>query len=225
NCPGLSIVAEYQKQTLLYFPDDVPEPNMPQYQRHLDTAITQLAVPLEGQLVVLYTSHAALRSSYSTIKPLLEAQGILVLGHGIDGSPRQLWQLFQEQERIVLLGTGTFWDGIEEISRVPACTLIARLPMPVLNDPLIAARAEQISDQLHHLTVPVAAQRMRRALNRIVWSAPRRNSVVVFDKRVISKEYGSIILHTLPRSSSKQGSVAHMPETIQSWLGSTDAWE
>src|SRR5207245_8967186 len=128
------------------------------------------------------------------------AQCMLVLAQDIDGSPRQLWQVFKEQERVVLFGTGSFWDGLDEVSRTPACIFITRLPMPVLNDPPIAARAEHYSDQLHQLTVPVASLRLRRALNRLVWSEATRNVVILFDRRVLSKEYGSTILHSLPRS-------------------------
>jgi DNA polymerase III epsilon subunit family exonuclease len=224
-CPALSIVTEHDEQSLLYLPNDIPEPNMPQYQRHLDEAIVQLATMLDGQLVVLFTSYAALRSSYGSVKPLLEARGILVLGHGVDGSPRQLWQMFHTQERVVLLGTGSFWDGTDEISRPPACILLARLPMPVLNDPPIAARAEQYSDQLHQVTVPMAALRVRRALNRLAWSSARRNAIVLFDRRVISKEYGATVLHTLPQCSQRQGAVSHMPEIVLDWLTATGSWD
>ncbi|HEV2662002.1 MAG TPA: helicase C-terminal domain-containing protein, partial [Ktedonobacteraceae bacterium] len=225
TCPALSVVTEHHKQTLLYLPNDVPEPNAPQYQRHLDEALTQLATALEGQLVALFTSHAALRSSYAAIKPLLETRGILVLGQGIDGSPRQLWQVFQSQERVVLLGTGSFWDGAEDLTRSPTCLVITRLPMPVLNDPPIAARAEHYSDQLHQLTVPVAALRVRRALNRLAWSDTKRNIVVLFDRRVTSKEYGSMVLHSLPRCSQRQAALSHISETSLDWLTDTDAWE
>jgi DNA polymerase III epsilon subunit family exonuclease len=224
-CPALSVVTEHHEQSLLYLPNDIPEPNMPQYQRHLDDAIVQLATMLDGQLVVLFTSYAALRSSYGAVKPLLEARGILVLGHGIDGSPRQLWQMFHTQERVVLLGTGSFWDGTDEISRTPACVLLARLPMPVLNDPPTAARAEPYSDQLHQVTVPMAALRVRRALNRLAWSSARRNAVVLFDRRVISREYGATVLHTLPQCSQRQGAVSHMPEIILDWLTATGSWD
>ena len=224
-CPALSVVTEHHEQTLLYLPNDVPEPNMPQYQRSLDETLIQLATALEGQMVILYTSHASLRSSYAAIKPVLEGRGILVLGQGVDGSPRQLWQLFSSQERVIVLGTGNFWDNIGEINRVPICTFITRLPMPVLNDPPVAARAEHYSDQLHQLTVPVASLRLRRALNRLVWSESRRNVVILFDRRVLSKEYGSTILHTLPRSSQRQAAVSHMPETILDWLTASGSWE
>jgi ATP-dependent DNA helicase DinG len=224
-CQALSIVAEHHEQTLLYIPDDVPEPNAPQYQRHLDDALIQAATALDGQLVALFTSHAALRSSYATIKPLLETRGILVLAQGLDGSPRQLWQIFQKQERVVLLGTGSLWESAGEIPCSPTCLFIARIPMPVLNDPPVAARAERYSDQLHQLTVPIAALRIRRALNRLMWNDDRRNTVVLFDRRVISKEYGSIIMNSLPRCSQRQAAVSHLPESVLDWLTGTGVWE
>ena len=224
-CPALSVVTEHHEQTLLYLPNDVPEPNAPQYQRNLDEALIQLATALDGQMAILYTSHAALRSSYAAMKPVLEGRGILVLGQGIDGSPRQLWQLFASQGHVIVIGTGNFWDTIGDIGQVPVCTFITRLSMPVLNDPPIAARAEHYSDQLHQFTVPVAALRLRRALNRFAWSDSRRNAVVLFDRRVLSKEYGSTILHSLPRCSQRQAAVSHMPETILDWLTASGSWE
>ncbi len=148
-----------------------------------------------------------------------------MLGHGIDGSPRQLWQMFHDQERVVLLGTGSFWDGVDEVSRTPSCILVTRLPMPVLNDPPVAAKVEGYSDQLHQVTVPIASLRMRRALNRLAWSGNRRNAVVIFDRRVITKEYGATVLHSLPRCSQRQGAASHMPEIILDWLTATGAWE
>jgi Rad3-related DNA helicase/DNA polymerase III epsilon subunit-like protein len=220
-----SLVAEHHDQTLLYLPNDVPEPNSPQYQRHLDESLIDIATALEGQVVALFTSHAALRSTYTAIKPVLESRNVMVLGQGVDGSPRQLWQVFQSQERVVILGTGSFWDSIDDIPALPTCLFIARLPMPVLNDPPMAARAEQYSDQLHQLTVPVAAQRMRRVLNRLVWSNTKRNAVVVYDRRLLSKEYGATILNSLPRTSQRQGGISLMSETVLDWLTATGAWE
>ncbi len=225
TCPAFSVVTEHHEQTLLYLPNDVPEPNQPQYQRHLEEALTQLVTALKGQTVVLFTSHAALRSSYSAIKQVLESRGILVLGQGMDGSARQLWQVFQSQEHVVLLGTNNFWDGLEDIQHSPTCIVVTRLPMPVLNDPPIAARAEHYSDQLHQLTVPVAALRMRRTLNKLAWNDTKRNAIVLFDRRITSKEYGSMVLHSLPRCSQRQSNVSHMPESILEWVTGTDVWE
>lgn len=222
---AVSVLTEHQNQTLLCMPDDVPEPNAPQYQRQLDDTLTRLASTLEGQIIALFTSYAALRSTYASIKPILESRGVLVLGQGIDGSPRQLWQVYQKQERIVLLGAGNFWDGFDDATTSPTCLFITRLPMPALNDPPVATRAEQYSDQLHHLTVPMAALRIRRALNRLTWSDTKRNAVVLFDRRIISKEYGSIVLHSIPRCSQRQVAASRVPEVILDWLTAEDAWE
>ncbi len=223
--PAFSVATEHHEQTLLYLPNDVPEPNMPQYQRHLEESLIQLVTALKGQTVVLFTSHAALRSSYFAIKQVLESRGILVLGQGMDGSPRQLWQLVQEQEHIVLLATSSFWDTVEDMQFSPTCIVLTRLPMPVLNDPPIAARVEHYSDQLHQLTVPVAALRMRRILNRLAWNQAKRNAIVLFDRRITSKEYGAMILHSLPRCSQRQSPASHMSETILEWLAGMGTWE
>ncbi|GLV59952.1 DNA polymerase III subunit epsilon [Dictyobacter sp. S3.2.2.5] len=220
-----SAVTEHQEQTLLYLPNDVPEPNAPQYQRHLDDTLVNLATALEGQVVALFTSHAALRSTYTAIKPILEARNILVLGQGADGSPRQLWQVFQSQERVVILGTGSFWDHADEIVRSPACLFISRLPMPVLNDPPMAARAEHYADQLRQLAVPIATLRVNRAINRFMWGDGRRNAVVLFDRRITSKEYGSTVLHSLPRSSQRHAAASLMPDAILDWLTGEGTWE
>ncbi|GAC1401785.1 MAG: helicase C-terminal domain-containing protein [Ktedonobacteraceae bacterium] len=225
TCAAFSVVTEHHEQTLLYLPNDVPEPNMPQYQRHLEETLTQLVTALKGQTVVLFTSHAALRSSYSAIKQILEARGILVLAQGMDGSPRQLWQVFQEQEHVVLLSTNSLWDGIEDMQYSPTCIVVTRLPMPVLNDPPIAARAEHYSDQLHQLTVPLAALRIRRTLNRLAWNDTKRSAIVLFDRRITSKEYGSMVLHSLPRCSQRQAPASHMSESILEWLSGTGIWE
>src|SRR5260370_7858391 len=72
-CPALSVVTEHHEQTLLYLPNDVPEPNMPQYQRHLDDAIVQLATILDGQFSLLFPAYPSLPSSYPPLTPFLHA--------------------------------------------------------------------------------------------------------------------------------------------------------
>jgi DNA polymerase III epsilon subunit family exonuclease len=216
--PGYALPAERASQTLLYLPDDVPEPSMPQYQRHLTDALIALSAGLQGEVVVLFTSHAALRGAYVEVKPLLEQQDILVLAQGIDGSPRQLWQQYQAQPRVVLLGAGSFWDAVDMGGPGPACIVVSRLPLAPLSDPAMAARAERYQDQLHQFIIPQAALRLRQALNRLAWGTPRRNAVVLFDKRIQAKEYGQVFLNTLPDCTTHRGSVSLMPEHVSQWL-------
>jgi ATP-dependent DNA helicase DinG len=214
----LSVAPEEQPQTLLYLPEDVAEPNTPHYQRHLDAMLVQLATALHGETVVLFASHAALRAGYAGIKAILEERDILVLAQGIDGSLRQLWQTFRSQERVVLLGAGSFWENTDLLGDGPACVVVTRLPFPALSDPPLAGRAEGYHDQLRQFVIPQAALRLRHALNRLAWGGSRRNALVLFDKRVQAKDYGGVFLNSLPRCTTRQGSVSLAPEHVAGWM-------
>ena len=208
-----------EHQTLLCLPDDVPEPNVSQYQRHLDDALVALATTLGGRLVVIFPSHAALRSSAQNIRRTLEQRDILLLAQGQDGSARQLWQTFRSEERVALLGAGVFWDGDEQVERPPACVVVTRAPFPAMSDPLLAARAEQWQDQQTDFVVPHAALRIRQALSGLAWSHRQRNAIVLFDRRLQTRAYGPTILGTLPRCTHYQEAMARITERVAEWVG------
>ena len=206
------------EQTLLCLPTDVPEPNAPQYQRHLDDALVRLAVALEGRTVAIFPSHAALRAGAVGIKRALERHNILVLAQGQDGSARQLWQTFRTEPRVVLLGAGTFWEGAEQPDMPPACVVVTRIPFPALSDPLLAARADMWTDRQSQFVVPHAALRLRQALGGLAWSHWRRNVVVIFDRRVQTRDYGSAILSTLARCTTYQERLEQIAERATEWV-------
>jgi DNA polymerase III epsilon subunit family exonuclease len=206
------------EQTLLCLPADVPEPNASQYQRHLDEALVMLAAALGGRLVAIFPSHAALRTSAQGIRRALERHDILVLAQGQDGSARQLWHTFRTEQRIVLLGAGTFWDGAEQPAQPPACVVVTRVPFPALSDPLLAARAETWSDPQNQFVVPHSALRVRQALGGLAWSHRQRNAVVLFDRRLQTRGYGPTILGTLPRCTQYQEPMAHIAERVAEWV-------
>ncbi|MGO8946944.1 MAG: exonuclease domain-containing protein [Ktedonobacterales bacterium] len=214
----LSPAMDRSEQTILCLPTDVPEPNAPQYQRHLDDMLIRLATVLHGDLVVVFPSHAALRASASSIRRALEKQLILLMAQGQDGSVRQLWQTFRSEPRVVLLGAGAFWDGAIPIDHPPACVVIPRTPFPALSDPLLAARADTWNDQQNQFLVPHAALKLRQALGGLAWSHWRRNAVVLFDHRLQTRGYGSTVLGTLPRCRQFQEPVARVIERIEEWI-------
>lgn len=215
----LSPSVECENQTLLCLPTDVPEPNAPQFQRRLDEALLALAAALGGRLVVLFPSHAALRSTAQSLKRALERHDILALAQGQDGSARQLWQTFRTEPRVVLLGAGVFWEGAAHVEAPPACVVVTRLPFPALSDPLLAARADQWADTQSQFVVPHAALRLRHALGGLAWSHTRKNAVVLFDRRLQTRAYGPTILATLPRCEQYQESVAQIAERVAEWVG------
>lgn len=206
------------EQTLLCLPTDVPEPNAPQYQRHLDDALVRLAVALQGRTVAIFPSHAALRASAVGIKRALERHNILVLAQGQDGSVRQLWQTFRTEPRVVLLGAGAFWEGAEQQDMPPACVVVTRIPFPALSDPLVAARADVWSDRQSQFVVPHAALRLRQALGGLAWSHWHRNVVMIFDRRVQTRDYGPAVLSALARCTTYQERLEQIAERATEWV-------
>ncbi len=145
---------------------------------------------------------------------------MLLLAQGLDGSARQLWHTFRSEPRVVLLGAGAFWEGADQSEQPPACVVVPRVPFPALSDPLLAARAETWADPQAQFVVPHAALRLRQALGGLAWSHWRRNAVVLFDRRLQTRDYGPTILGTLPRCEHYQEAMAQIVERTAEWVGS-----
>ena len=92
---------DYQSSTMIYMPRDIPDPGNPSYQQEMEKALTGLCTATRGRPLVLFTSHAALRATQAAIQAPLEEQGILVLGHGVDGSPKHLQAVLKDNPQVV----------------------------------------------------------------------------------------------------------------------------
>jgi DNA polymerase III epsilon subunit family exonuclease len=214
---ALPLTPNYTSQTLLCLPSDAPEPAAQSYQAQFEALVVALARALQGDVLALFPSHAALRAAALGISRTLERDDILALAQGIDGSARQLWQSFYAQPRTVLLGAGTFWDGAEQRHRAPACIVVARTPFPPQSDPLVAARANLWPDQQAQFMTPQAALKLRQALGGLAWSHRRRNAIVLYDKRLQTRGYGETILDALPQCELYQAPAAELAERIAEW--------
>jgi ATP-dependent DNA helicase DinG len=217
-CPTATVPNNRQEQTIILIPSEAPEPNMQTYQRSLNETIIQTVTTLQGRTIILFPSHTTMRATYNAIKQSLEAKDILAMAQGIDGSQRQLWQNYRSQERVVLFGAGGIWDGLDSDIAHPSCIFIARLPLAALNDPLLAARAEGLTNQMNQFIVPHTALRIRQMLNRLAWSTNERNVIIFYDRRVVTKEYGATLLHTLPLVSQHEVNSAAIGDVALDWL-------
>jgi DNA polymerase III epsilon subunit family exonuclease len=214
----VALTPDYSQQTLLLLPDDAAEPNAPGAPAQLESLIVALAQALDGDVVAVFPSHAMLRGAANGIRRALERHDIMTLAQGVDGSARQLWQNFDSQERVVLLGAGSFWDGGVRRGRAPACVIIARTPFPPLSDPIIATRAEAWSDPQNQYITPQGALKLRQALGGLAWSHSRRNAVILFDRRLQTRGYGPTILGALPEMTQYVGPLRALPERVAAWV-------
>lgn len=213
----------YRAATLLYVPTDIPEPGQPYYQKTVEKAMVDLGRAVEGRTLGLFTSHSQLQATYRAISRPLGEAGIAVLGQGLDGSRAHLLESFKGDDATVLLGTRSFWEGVDVVGPALSCLVIARLPFDVPTDPVFAARSEMFDNPFIEYAVPQAVLRFRQGFGRLIRSTTDRGVVVLLDKRVLTKRYGRIFLDSLPACTVRMGPLHELPEAAASWIDGTQS--
>jgi predicted DnaQ family exonuclease/DinG family helicase len=161
---------DYERAALLLLPNDIPEPNQPGYARKCAEAIVDVAEALGGRTLVLFTSYAQLRATHEMIKERIDRAQIALMSQGVDGSRTRLLQRFKTTERALLLGTASFWEGVDVVGEALSALVIARLPFAVPSDPIFAARSEQFDDPFRQYAVPQSILRFKQGFGRLIRS-------------------------------------------------------
>ena len=120
---------DYAANSVLCVPEDMPEPNLPNYQGAINNAITNSVVASQGKAMALFTSYSSLNKTYKDIKDTLKSYDIQVLAQGIDGNPNKIISLFQKNPRSLLLGTSSFWEGVDLPGESLQLLLLTRLSL------------------------------------------------------------------------------------------------
>ncbi len=188
---------DYAASTLLFMPSDMPDPRDGQYQQAVEQAIILAALATGGSTVALFTSYAQLRVTADAIRAPLDRHGITVLQHG-SASRRRLLREYRQTERAVLLGTRSFWEGVDLPGEELQCLLIVRLPFAVPSDPLVAARTADLENAFRDYTLPDAIIRFRQGFGRLIRRSTDKGIVVILDSRIWRKDYGSAFIESLP---------------------------
>ena len=201
----------YEQQALVFIPNDIPEPNQRGYQQAVEQALVELCTATGGRTLALFTANSALKQTYAGIQEALEEQEIAVLGQGIDGSRRAILERFKEFPRTVLLGTSSFWEGVDVVGDALSVLVIAKLPFSVPNDPIFAARSELFGDPFAEFSVPLTILRFKQGFGRLIRSREDRGIVVCLDRRLLTKKYGQQFLASLPNTRVRTGPLKQLP--------------
>lgn len=209
---------DYKSSTLLYLPTDIPEPNSPGYQATVESALVALIQAARGRTLVLFTSYSQLKNSANAIRERLAGEDIVVFEQGGGGSRAQLLDNFKTAERGVLLGTRSFWEGIDVTGEKLSCVVIARLPFAVPNDPIFSARSESYEDAFNQYSIPEAILRFRQGFGRLIRTRTDRGVVVCLDRRILSKRYGQAFIDSLPECTPVRASLSQLPTVAAQWI-------
>jgi DNA polymerase-3 subunit epsilon/ATP-dependent DNA helicase DinG len=209
----------YGSSTLIYLPTNAPEPNQAGYQRAVERTILDVATELKGRTMVLFTSHSQLRATYMGLRDTLDARKIILLGQRVDGSSRaRQLETFKSGRPCVLLGTSSFWEGVDVVGEALSCLIIARLPFAPPTDPIVEARSEQFDDPFNQFSLPHAIIRFRQGFGRLIRSKTDRGIMIVLDSRVRTRRYGRSFLDSLPSCEMRAGPASDAGRVAGAWM-------
>jgi DNA polymerase-3 subunit epsilon/ATP-dependent DNA helicase DinG len=210
---------DFEGAALLYIANDIAEPHVPDYQHQLDRTLIQLCKASGGRTLVLFTSYAQLKRTARSISGPLAQQDITVYEQGEGASPNALLETFRSSERAVLLGTRSFWEGVDVPGQALSVLVIVKLPFDVPTDPLVAARAETFEEPFNEYHLPEAILRFRQGFGRLIRTQSDRGVVAILDRRILTKAYGKMFIESLPQCTLRVGPLSELPRAAAKWLG------
>jgi ATP-dependent DNA helicase DinG len=189
---------DHASQAVLYLPKGMPEPREKEFFGRAMEEIEALLGITDGRAFLLFTSHAALSRATQHLESLARWP-LLVQG---EGSKVLLVERFKATPRAVLLGTSSFWHGVDVPGDALSLVVIDKLPFDVPSDPLVAARIERIRDNdgnpFSEYQTPMAVLDLKQGLGRLLRSRGDRGILAVLDPRLTTKGYGKTFLRSLP---------------------------
>jgi ATP-dependent DNA helicase DinG len=206
-------------------PTNAPAPNVdaPAHIQFVVRVVLDVATASDGGMFVLATSHRDVRLVAAELRARGTERRWPLLVHGEDGRDAIL-QRFRESERAVLIGTASFWEGVDVPGRALRALVITRLPFKVPSEPVTAAHCESIErkggDAFRQYMLPHASLRLKQGFGRLIRTATDRGVIVLVDPRVISKSYGRTMLDALPPARRLVGQWPAVLEKIQAFYSS-----
>ena len=194
---------DYPRQSLLVVPSDAPAPNVDASGHFLAVVrhVLDTAAASDGGMFVLFTSHRDLRQAADELRARGADRRWPLLVHGED-TRDALLRRFRESGRAVLVGTASFWEGVDVPGDALRALVIAKLPFRVPSEPVTAAQCEAIEarggDAFREYMLPHAALRLKQGFGRLIRTGADRGVVVLSDPRIVTKGYGRDLLDGLP---------------------------
>ncbi len=192
---------DYERQALLYLPTGLPDPGAANYTEAVLEAVRPLLDASDGGAFLLFTSHRSLRAAARILRasdwpanwPLLVQ----------NDAPRELLlRRFRDSGRAVLLGTASFWEGVDVQGVALRLVVIDKLPFAPPDDPLVRARVQHLSslglNAFRDYQLPEAALALKQGVGRLIRSEEDRGVVMICDPRLFSRGYGRTLLAVLP---------------------------
>jgi len=193
----------YQEQALFYVPPDMPDPNNPSYSSCVAAAALPVLRASGGRAFVLSTSLRAMREIHALLKEAFAENGIesplLLQG---DSSRTELLDRFRKLGNAVLVGSQSFWEGVDVRGEALSVVIIDKLPFAPPDDPVLSARVDKLNAEgknaFMEYQLPYSVITLKQGAGRLIRDENDRGVLMICDPRLISKAYGRKIWQSLP---------------------------
>lgn len=213
---------DYQRNTRMFVARDCPDPRQEDrkpYLDHLTELIFRCSECIEGGTLVLFTNFSDLRKVAEAIEPRWKAKGRQLFVHGAVLSRSELRNRFAASGTGLLLGTESFWMGIDVPGSALSQVILTRLPFENPTHPVAEAQAEKTRasglNPFFELTLPDALSRFRQGIGRLIRKQDDQGIVTILDSRVLRKTYGRLFLSELPRDDYSNFSLASFSDDFE----------
>ncbi len=228
STPTLSLASpfDFANTVRLFSVERAPDPRDLDYAHYLATALVDLVRATRRKTLALFTSYGMLRDVLDLVKGPLGDIGVDVTGQGKDGTAAVLLRQFRKPGPALLLGTSSFWEGIDLPGEALEVLVVTRLPFPVPSDPLNQARDEALKiegrDPFMESSIPEAVLRLRQGFGRLIRRQEDRGVVVILDGRFLTARYGKEFQRSLPVPVDRCPDTMTLAERAGAWMNNTE---
>lgn len=216
----------YKDQVQLMVPNDFPDINQQNIDEFIYStceAIISLAQVTDGRMLVLFTSYDMLRRSHALLKETMDTDKYMLISQGISsGSRARLKKNFRTFERAILLGTSSFWEGVDIPGDDLSCLMIVRLPFEPPTHPVYQAKSAALKKEnknaFFELSLPNAVIRFKQGFGRLIRSTNDRGIVFICDARVVKARYGRFFTESIPDVPCAYAPTAELIKKAEKWF-------
>ncbi|QPC46673.1 ATP-dependent DNA helicase DinG [Mangrovibacillus cuniculi] len=217
---------EYQQQAKLFVPKEIPDIKEVSSQEYVE-AISNVLIPLaqttQGRMLILFTSYDMLRKTYDLLKESGMLEDYALLAQGISGGSRgRLTKNFTKYDKAILLGTSSFWEGIDIPGEDLSCLVMVRLPFTPLDEPIMEAKMENCKrdgkNVFSTVSLPDAIITFKQGFGRLIRKSTDKGIVVVFDRRITTTSYGKSFIQSIPPLPVEEVYVDELLDRTNEWL-------
>ena len=216
---------DYNTQSCIAIPTDIADYSKVSeevYSNMLIDSLEKIFLSVTGGVLVLFTSYAMLNKTYFALKRNPKLNNFNILAHGQDGNRTSILQCLNQSDNTIVLGANSFWEGVDIKGTGLTTLVITKLPFQPPTKPITSAKMEYIQSQgknsFSSYSLPQAVLKFRQGCGRLIRTSNDWGSVIILDKRVISKSYGKEFIRSLPEQPLLKKPLAEICKTLHVWM-------